>query len=325
MLVSDAVSAGDQGPSFAHLTITGLPMRTKCSAISVIILMTVFFISGCASQKTIKVPSLTPVPSGEQLTGKFVWYDLFTDDLEATVTFYNRVFGWLFIDTATNGIPVKTILRDGIPIANAVEIAPAKQDKYDSLWLSYMSVPDVDVAVKLARLHGGTAYKQPRDLPERGRIAIITDAQGAIFGLVHSPSGDPSDQTDRLHNFIGSELWTTDREKAVEAYIALGGYELSLVEVGPDKNYHLLTAQSFPRAGIVEIPWDDVKPNWIPYIAVNDVSAVIARVEALGGRLLVKPPEEKVKNPLAIIADPSGAVFGIQQIQSMETKGGVQP
>lgn len=300
-------------------------MRSKYTCIFAVLVAAAIFMSGCATRKTMQVPPLAPAPTGKQLAGKFVWHDLFTHDLKTAVKFYNGVFGWLFIDTVPNGVPVKTILRDGIPIANAVEISASNRDKYDSLWLSYMSVPDVDAAAKLAGQHGATTYKQPRDLPDRGRIAIITDGQGAIFGLVHSPSGDPLDQANRLHHFIGSELWTTDLEKAVETYIALGGYELSLVEAGPDGNYHLLTTNSVPRAGIVKIPWDNVKPNWIPYIAVNDVKATTAMVESLGGRLLVKPPEEKVENPLAIVADPSGAVFGIQEVRSKETEGGAQP
>ncbi len=32
-----------------------------------------------------------------------------------------------------------------------------------------------------------------------------------------------------------------------------------------------------PRAGVVQIPWGDVNPNWVPYIAVEDVAAVAAR------------------------------------------------
>ncbi len=281
-----------------------------------------FMLAGCA-QKTVTVPSLTPAPTGEQLTGKFVWHDLFTHDLKGAIKFYNGVFGWLFVDTSSHGIQVKTIIRDGVPIANAVEISLSKREKYESLWLSYMSVPDVDTAVKLARQHGGSAYRQARNFPDRGRIAIITDSAGAIFGLVRSPSGDPLDPFNRINNFIGSELWTTDLEKAADMYIDLGGYELSLVELGAaDRKYHLLTKNSVPRAGIVKIPWDNVKPNWIPYIAVQDVMATIARVEALGGRLLIKPPEEKVESPLAIVADPSGAVFGIQQVSSLRTEGG---
>ena len=281
--------------------------------------------SGCA-KKEIIVPSLTPEPNQEQLTGKFVWYDLFTHDLQTTSAFYQELFGWTFTDTVPSSPRVKTINRDGVSIANVVQIDPLKKDTNESAWLGYVSVPDVDEAAEVVKLHKGTIYKEPSDLPERGRIAIVVDGQGAIFGLVNSSTGDPSDQVDRQNKFIGSELWTTDLDKAIAMYTALAGYELNVIEVGADIKYHLLTRDSMPRAGLVKISWDGVKPNWIPYIAVEDVLQTIAQVEKKGGRLLVKPSEDMRDNPLAIIADPSGAVFGIQQIPDVVTaEGGNQP
>ena len=55
------------------------------------------------------------------------------------------------------------------------------------------------------------------------------------------------------------------------------------------------------------------------------VMETIGKAEALNGKLLIQPSKEIRENPLAIIADPSGAVFGIQQIRDLETAGGDQP
>ena len=99
----------------------------------------------------------------------------------------------------------------------------------------------------------------------------------------------------------------------------------AVVEVGAGIKYHLLTRDSVPRAGVVKISRDDVKPNWIPYIAVEDVLQTIAKTEKWGGKLLIKSSEEMRDNPLAIIADPSGAVFGIQQIRDFANEGGNLP
>jgi len=63
----------------------------------------------------------------------------------------------------------------------------------------------------------------------------------------------------------------------------------------------------------VKIPWDDVKPNWLPYIAVEDVMAIVAKAEELGGKILVEPDKTIREGRVAIIADPSGAVFAVQQ------------
>ncbi len=287
-------------------------------------LFMVLSVIGCA-KKEIIVPSLTLEPTQHRFTGKFVWRDLFTHDLQATSTFYQELFGWTFNDTASSNKRVKTINRDGVPIANAVEIDPLKNNINESIWLGYVSVPDVDKAAGLVKVHNGTIYTKPKDLPNRGRIAVVIDGQGAILGLVNSPSGDPSDLADRQNNFIGSELWTSDLDKAINFYSALAGYKLVMVEVGAGIKYHLLTRDSVPRAGVVKISRDDVKPNWIPYIAVEDVLQTIAKTEKWGGKLLIKSSEEMRDNPLAIIADPSGAVFGIQQIRDFANEGGNLP
>jgi predicted enzyme related to lactoylglutathione lyase len=290
----------------------------------VLFLFIAFAAGGCA-KKEIIVPSLTPEPTLEQLTGKFVWYDLFTHDMQATRTFYQELFGWTFTDTDLANSRVKTINRDGVPIANAVEIDREKKGGTESVWLGYISVPDVDKAVELIKMHKGTIYSEPKELPDRGRIAVVIDAQGAIFGVVHAPEGDPPDPDNINTFFIGSELWTTDMDRAITLYTELAGYELKIVEAGQDIQYHLLLRDDVPRAGVVKILWDDVKPNWIPYVAVTDVRATIGKAEALNGKLLIKPPKEVRENPLAIIADPSGAVFGIQQIRNLETAGGDRP
>jgi hypothetical protein len=159
----------------------------------------------------------------------------------------------------------------------------------------------------------GSIYMHPKDLPDRGRVAVVKDPEGALFAVLTATGGDPPDFAYDVNAFIGSELWARHLETAVTFYQALVAYEIEMVDVGNEKDYHLLVGSGQPRAGAVQIPWDDVDPNWIPYIAVEDVAAVAARVEALGGRLLIAPNPEIREGNAAIIADPSGAVFAIQQ------------
>ena len=72
-------------------------------------LFMVLSVIGCA-KKEIIVPSLTLEPTQHRFTGKFVWRDLFTHDLQATSTFYQELFGWTFNDTASSNKRVKTIM-----------------------------------------------------------------------------------------------------------------------------------------------------------------------------------------------------------------------
>lgn len=258
---------------------------------------------GACATPSLRVPPVTPVPNDLRLNGKFIWYDLFTSDLKAVQPFYEALFGWSFHETATGETRVLTIRREGVPIANAVYVNETKIKDGASRWLSYMSVADVDQTVLRIEQNQGSVYMPPKDLPDRGRVAVVKDPEGALFAILTATGGDPPDPAYDLNDFLGSELWARQLETAIQFYQALVAYEIEMVDVGNEKDYHLLVRDDEPRAGVVQIPWDDVNPNWIPYIAVEDVAAVAVRVEVLGGRLLIAPDPEIREGNAAIPAD----------------------
>ena len=51
-------------------------------------------------------------------------------------------------------------------------------------WVIYFHVDDVDATIELAIDNGATIIMSPTQLAHIGRIAIVTDPQGATFGLV---------------------------------------------------------------------------------------------------------------------------------------------
>lgn len=291
-------------------------MKVKSSLVIFCALFLWLGVSACTKQQII-VPKVTPEPTHKHHVGKFVWYDLFTHDLQSTVPFYEELFGWSFADTLQGEDRVKTILRDGVPIANAIQIDQVKIDVNESRWLSYLSVDDVDETSMLVEKEKGLIYLAPKDLPDRGRVAVVIDPDGAAFALVNTSDGDPPDEGIMENHWMGSELWTTNIDAATRFYNVLVGYEEKVLAIGIDSTYHLLVKDGQPRAGIVKILWDDVKPNWLPYIAVSDVMAISEHVERLGGTLLVEPDKDIRKGRTAIIADPSGAVFAIQQYEAL--------
>jgi uncharacterized protein len=59
----------------------------------------------------------------------------------------------------------------------------APQPGMPAQWLAYVLVEDVDATAAQATKLGGKVCKAPFDVPEVGRIAIVTDPQGAVFGL----------------------------------------------------------------------------------------------------------------------------------------------
>jgi len=275
----------------------------------------VVLLAACAgSGVTLVVPPLTEPATQSHTVGKFVWYDLLTGDVPAVEKFYAGIFGWEFERVGESGDTYTLILNQGKPIGGIINIEEAKKIDGEQ-WLSYLSVSDVDAAVGLVKKNGGKVLRDPFDFKERGRVAVVTDPQGALMVLVRSTSGDPADGEASLSTWLWTELFTSDVNGAASFYSALAGYEVGDMDTGVRVPYYVLETLNKPRAGMLAIPeqWKDVTPNWLPYIRVEDPAAIVAKVEGLGGRVLLAP-DPKVRNgSAAIIADPTGGVLAIQK------------
>ena len=67
-----------------------------------------------------------------------------------------------------------------------------------------------------------------------------------------------------------------------EFYEALVGYSAERPAVeGASTDYRVLRLDGRPHAGVNQLPWDDVQPNWLPYVRVDDPAAVAAPLHLL--------------------------------------------
>ena len=272
-------------------------------------------------------PPITADAAPEALVGKVVWHDLLTHDADAALDFYGSLFGWSFQESEEAPERYWDITRQGQVIGG---VFAADADELDSpLWLVSLSVPDVDGSVSRAGGLGASATVPPADLPNRGRYAVLEDPQGAFFVVLRSTAGDPRDTQDRdPGEWLWSELWTTDARGAVDFYEGLLGYRSEgiaarLAEVGEDEYGEAIAEGDQPvvffamyagekvRAGIHQLPAGG-RPHWLPYVAVRDVAEAVTRAVELGAELLL-PPEAVSNGEAAILADPTGAPFGVQQ------------
>jgi len=270
---------------------------------------------GAASCVGITVPPVTEQATNTKQVGKFVWFDLVTEDVAAVKSFYAGLFGWSF-DRVSEDDTYTLITAKGDRIGGIV-FSDRLSDASESRWVAYLSVADVDVATALVREEGGTVYVAPRDVPDRGRIAVVGDPQGAILALVDATGGDPADEDPASGKWLWNELWTTNTGASFAFYEKLVGYERREFGEVEGEPYQLMRRDDRFRAGMVRLPWEGVKPNWLPYVYVNDPAATARKVEGLGGRVILSP-EGALHDGVAIIMDPSGAAFGVQRPPSRE-------
>ena len=72
-----------------------------------------------------------------------------------------------------------TIVKNGDQQVGGIFANPPGAENVPPHWLGYVSVESVDGAVEKAKRLGGTIMKEPTDIPNIGRFAIILDPQGA--------------------------------------------------------------------------------------------------------------------------------------------------
>lgn len=120
--------------------------------------------------------------------GEFCWTEIASSDAAKCMEFYKNVFGWAFQDssastdgfayheyTAGSDNPAGGLyeLKEGM-FGEGVPIPPPH-------FMTYVAVDDVDENARLAGELGGTVVRQPDDIPNTGRFAILMDPTGAMF------------------------------------------------------------------------------------------------------------------------------------------------
>jgi len=240
---------------------------------------------------------VTETPTQLVKPGKFVWQDLVTQDIAEARSFYGALFGWTFQE----GDRYTQVLHEGEPIGGMLAAADPERT---SEWIGNLSVADVDRAAALMAERGGVVERGPVDAPARGRLALVSDPDGALLLLLRASDGDPPDVDPRPGRWLWRELWTQNVDAAAALYTELAGYEVETVEHA-GLPYHVLRDGGVPRAGMLEAP-PEVNPLWLPYVRVEDAQGTAARAAALGARIVLQDEGS------AILVDPTGAPIGIQ-------------
>jgi len=124
---------------------------------------------------------------GFQTTGEgaFAWAELNTRGIDEATRFYETVFGWTH-DTMPGGgdmPPYTTFYTSGDRVAGAMPMDAQMPANIPSYWMPYFGVADVDAAFDKAKGLGAQEMVAPTDFPQ-GRFAIVSDPQGAMFGLL---------------------------------------------------------------------------------------------------------------------------------------------
>src|SRR5438477_377351 len=118
------------------------------------------------------------------------WVDLPTSDQAAAKAFYAGLFGWTYDDQPMGEGQVYSMAMLGGHQVAAISTQPAEMAAAGAppMWNTYLAADSVDdaaaAAAKAAEL-GGSVVVPPFDTPV-GRIAVLSDPQGAVFSVIKS-------------------------------------------------------------------------------------------------------------------------------------------
>jgi predicted enzyme related to lactoylglutathione lyase len=115
--------------------------------------------------------------------GSVCWNENMSRDWEGNKKFYNGVFGYEYGDMSNDEFSYATLDLKGAPVGGIGTLPAGTPAEMPANWTTYFGVSDTDASVAKALELGGRVVKEAFDTPQ-GRIAILADDQGAIFGIV---------------------------------------------------------------------------------------------------------------------------------------------
>jgi predicted enzyme related to lactoylglutathione lyase len=265
------------------------------------------------------------------------WVDTGQPDPEAAVTFYSGLFGWEFEDRTPAGAPGRYFVatlrgRDVAAVGSQSDQPPPRP-----IWKSYVWVDSADETTAKAKESGGSVLAEPFDVGSAGRMAVLTDPEGAVFCIWEAKEHRGAQLVNEPGTWNFSELNTRDLGGAQTFYKAVFGWEATTLVTGNGgftmwrrPGYGDFLTQRDPglreRQASVAVPegfedavaWlvpmtngqfpEDTRAHWSVTFAVDDADAIAERAAELGGTVLQAPFDAPWVR-MTVIRDPQGAVF----------------
>ncbi|MGF1549881.1 MAG: VOC family protein [Sphingomonadaceae bacterium] len=124
--------------------------------------------------------------------GDWYWHELNCRDPERLAPFYEKLFGWQSKDMPMgDGPPYRLITKEGAENGHGgyLKMEGPQFEGVPPMWLVYIEVDEVDATLSEVEGQGGKIVAPAWDIPDVGRMAVITDPEGAALAVM-TPSED---------------------------------------------------------------------------------------------------------------------------------------
>jgi predicted enzyme related to lactoylglutathione lyase len=259
------------------------------------------------------------------------WIDSSQPDPKAALPFYSGLFGWEFKNVMPEGSGGDYYIGyigggDVAAVGSIPEGAPPV-----ATWNTYIWVDSADEAATKALKAGGGVAAEPFDVMTAGRMAVLTDPEGAAFSVWQAKdhkgakivnangslnfNGLATRDAEGAKAFYGAVFGWKTLEQPTGSFWTLPGYGDHLEERNPGLRQQM--GQMGAPGGFIDVVAalnpiakndDTTLAHWNVTFAADDVVATAAKVKELGGEV-VKGPFDAPWTRLAVIKDPQGATF----------------
>lgn len=240
------------------------------------------------------------------------WLELYASDREAATAFYAELFGLDFSEPDPELGGYFNASKDGRAVAGGMT-NDGSMGAPDG-WSVSLAVDDLDRAAAAAEAGGGSVAVPPMDVMDLGRAAMLVDPGGAGIAAWQPGTNHGFEVWGEPGTPAWFELHTRDHATVVAWYEAVFGSKTQVASDTDDLRYTMIVDGDEQLAGIMDAtPFPDDAPlGWSIYWMTPDLDATLAKVQELGGTVVLGP-DETPYGRLAGCVDPTGIAFKLQQ------------
>jgi predicted enzyme related to lactoylglutathione lyase len=253
------------------------------------------------------------MPAPDLRNGDPCWIDLFTSDPDRSTAFYDELFGWTHESAGEEFGGYINFSLNGAQVAGGMK-NDGSSGQPDA-WTIYLKSPDAEKTIATAEAEGGQSHMPAMPVGELGVMGLVADPGGAAIGLwqpglhtgfgVLAEPGAPS----------WFELHTNAYDASLAFYRSVFGWETHTAMDEPEFKYTTLGEGDEQRAGVMDATaWlpEGASARWSIYFSTPDADASQAKAVELGA-VVVDPAQDTPYGRLGTLADPTGAIFKLQQ------------
>ncbi|WP_219461339.1 VOC family protein [Nonomuraea rhizosphaerae] len=242
------------------------------------------------------------------------WVDLSSTDVEASVAFYGRVFGWRVEtadDPAAGGYGQFTY--DGKKVAG---VGPVFAGDMPSAWNTYVATDDAAATADRVKNSGGTVVTEPMKVFDEGVMAVFQAPDQSYVSVWQPGEHKGAELVNEPVSFCWNELVTRDPAGAGRFCSAVFGWSPRPQET-EGVRYTEWQAGDRSIAGMIEMSPDyppRTPSHWMVYFAVADLDETVRTALEAGAAVLVDAMDSP-PGRFAMFTDPQGASLSVIQLR----------